>query len=193
MKAAKTAQTQNSPGDHDQLTDEGILDFLAENDLNVFMNTARGGDHELATVLDFALAVDRPIGLSSSFVFHHVYSAKTCVRWQTLKQLMDQGIDHLLVLRKQWSVAALQAKFRKLSPRLAALKKTSFEKTQISKLRKHLLALSQPPFHITQNHFVDRVFQQSRGGPSRCCRIKDGSPTTWLDNFSFSETQENWT
>ena len=50
---------------HEFLSVQGILDFLAQNSLNAFFyaeNPGRG----LSSVLDMALAVDRPIALTKS-------------------------------------------------------------------------------------------------------------------------------
>lgn len=84
------------------LDDLGMLDFLNGNDLNVFMYDPMGG-RGLSSVIDYALSVDRPIGLSDSLVFRHVYGDGTCLYRNSMSDLIKNGTVGLKEFKEVWS------------------------------------------------------------------------------------------
>lgn len=93
---------------HDFLQDDALLDFLAGNSLNVFLyegGTGRG----LSSVLDYALAVQRPIAVSDNPMFRHVLNTKPsiCVKDASLKTIHANGVGALQSLIRDWSAEIL--------------------------------------------------------------------------------------
>lgn len=91
---------------HDFLTDEELCSFLAENDLNIFMYEKEPG-RGCASVLDFALCVDRPIAISDSFMYRHIYSDDICVYKTPLKTILSRGAEMHKQYADKWSSANL--------------------------------------------------------------------------------------
>ncbi len=88
---------------HDFLSRQQLLDFLAQNTINAFFyeeNKGRG----ISSVIDMALAVQRPIAISKSNMFRHLYAANPsiCINDSTLKQIVQNGLAPLLPYRKEW-------------------------------------------------------------------------------------------
>lgn len=89
---------------HDFVTQEQLLDFLAANSLNAFFyeeNKGRG----ISSVIDYALAVQRPIAITKSNMFRHISSAypSVCIEDSTLKTIMNNGFAPLEQHRRDWS------------------------------------------------------------------------------------------
>ncbi len=88
---------------HEFMTQQQLLDFLAQNTINAFFyeeNKGRG----ISSVIDLALAVNRPIAITGSKMFRHVFSAmpSICVRDATLKQIIQNGTEPLKAYRDEW-------------------------------------------------------------------------------------------
>lgn len=93
---------------HEFLSQGQLLDFLAQNSLNAFFyeeNKGRG----ISSVIDAALAVQRPIAISKSAMFRHIASASpsVCIEDATLKQIMQNGSENLAHYCREWSEANL--------------------------------------------------------------------------------------
>ncbi len=91
---------------HDFLSQEQLLDFLAQNTLNAFFYEKydyRG----ISSTIDHALAVKRPIAITKSNMFRHILSAKPsiCIEDSSLKQIIDNGIAPLVPFYNEWSEA----------------------------------------------------------------------------------------
>jgi hypothetical protein len=91
---------------HEFLTRQELLDFLAGNTLNAFLydtSRARG----IASTTDFALAVQRPIAVNRCPAFRHLNSATPSVLIEdaTLTQIIGNGIAPLVPLYNDWSEA----------------------------------------------------------------------------------------
>lgn len=88
---------------HEYWDKEGLLDFLAQSTLNVFLY--KDEDRGISSVLDYALAVDRPIAVSNSRMFRHVLHSRPsiCVDDVTLKQIVKNGTAPLIKYLKDWT------------------------------------------------------------------------------------------
>ena len=89
---------------HEFLSTQAILDFLARNSLNAFFygeNRGRG----ISSVLDMALAVDRPVALTRSLMFRHVFDARPSifVEDRTLRDIMTSGTKPLGQFKNEWT------------------------------------------------------------------------------------------
>jgi hypothetical protein len=57
-------------------------------------------------VLDYAVSVEKPIGLSDSDMFRHVlcdYRDQLSIETNSISSLANGAIDHILKLKKEWS------------------------------------------------------------------------------------------
>lgn len=98
---------------HDFLTDYELLEFLYGSDLNLFLYDEMNG-RGLSSVIDYALSVDVPIAINSSFMFRHVQNEKSNVANHTLQEIIDFGTDHLKIYKQQWSNENLIKKYEQI-------------------------------------------------------------------------------
>jgi hypothetical protein len=100
--------------DHEWFTTEDLLFFLAGNDLNAFIydDMARG----TASVLDFALSVNRPLAITGSLMFEHVWRQvpEILVEHNSLQDILRRDTQPLRRLKWQWSPQMLIADYEKI-------------------------------------------------------------------------------
>ena len=91
--------------DHDWFTKDQLLQFLANNSMNVFMYDSFTLDRGVTAVLDFSLSVPRPIAITKSFMFQHVWKLvpETLIEDSSLTEILTKGIAPLAPLYKAWS------------------------------------------------------------------------------------------
>lgn len=88
---------------HDFLeSDAELTAFLAENDLNIFLYES-GQGRGCSSVIDFALCVQRPIAISSSFMFRHIYHDAICVEKTPLRAILLGDVSYQESLRNAWA------------------------------------------------------------------------------------------
>lgn len=100
---------------HDFLTQEQVLDFLASNTLNCFFyeeNKNRG----ISSVIDNALAVNKPLAISKSFMFRNVTATQPsiCIEDTTLKQIIQNGTAPLQQYKKEWTATNLRWDYERI-------------------------------------------------------------------------------
>jgi hypothetical protein len=97
---------------HDFLPDDQLLEFLKGNDLNLFLyphNPGRG----CSSVIDYALGVNRPIAISDSDMFRHIYDDSICAYKTRLRTIIQNGPVLNQKFRKLWSSDALVSSIQK--------------------------------------------------------------------------------
>ena len=95
---------------HDLLPEKDLLDWLAYNDVNCFFyddNHGRG----LSGTVDYALAVRKPIAMTKSEQFKHMWNDKCFIEYNTLKTIATNGIQHLERYHTIWTTAAIKEVF----------------------------------------------------------------------------------
>jgi hypothetical protein len=117
--AARARNRVSKPGvflniDHAWFDTAQLLQFLANNDLNAFLydDMARG----VASVLDFALSVPRPLAITSSSMFKHVWKQvpEICVEQNSLIDIVIRGTKPLETLYDQWAPEKLIADYERI-------------------------------------------------------------------------------
>jgi len=87
---------------HDFLSEDELLQWLAESSLNVFLYEQMEG-RGLSSVIDYALSVDVPIAINDSAMFRHIQNPISNVANNSLKYIIAAGTDHLKVYKQKWS------------------------------------------------------------------------------------------
>lgn len=103
---------------HTLLPEPELLDFLAINDVNCFFydeNIGRG----ISGTLDYALAVRKPIAITKSWQFKHMWNDNILIERNTLRGIIQQGITPLQEYHEKWNNTTLINAFN-----------TAFEKVQ---------------------------------------------------------------
>ncbi len=88
---------------HEFLDQAQLMDFLARNSINAFFydeNKGRG----ISSVIDYALAVNRPIIITKSTMFRHISSTypSICVEDSTLKEIINNGVAPIRRYKDEW-------------------------------------------------------------------------------------------
>lgn len=89
----------------DFISDEELLDFLGNNDLNVFFYQDYHDYNGISSVVDYALAVEKPIAINKSSMYSHILDAKPsiCVEDNCLKDIISNGFSPLKERKDSWS------------------------------------------------------------------------------------------
>jgi hypothetical protein len=108
--AERCRQLVRKPGislqiSHDFLDRRALLDFLAQNTINVFLRDRSG--RGISSVIDNALAVGRPIAISDSPMFKHIIDAPIVVGERSLREIIDDGTRPLAPFIKAWTAENL--------------------------------------------------------------------------------------
>jgi hypothetical protein len=89
---------------HDFLSTENLLEWLANNTINIFLYDEMYG-RGIGSTLDYALSVKRPIALTKSYMFRHVFDTEPSIFVEdiTLKEIISNGILPLEKYYKDWT------------------------------------------------------------------------------------------
>jgi hypothetical protein len=104
--ADKCRELNTKPGinleiDHKFLSNERTLEFLAGNDINVFMYHA--ANQGLSSVIDYALSVKRPIAITNDTMFKHVYKEGIDAEKHSLSDIINKGTKPLQEFYDKWN------------------------------------------------------------------------------------------
>jgi SAM-dependent methyltransferase len=90
--------------DHEFVNPDQILAFLAGNTLNAFYYDDYP-NRGISSVTDYALAVRRPLAITRSGMFRHLFEScpSICVEQRTLRQIIESGNEPLLPYQRQWT------------------------------------------------------------------------------------------
>jgi hypothetical protein len=86
------------------LSNEDLLIFLSNSDINIFLYDEHRG-RGLSSVIDYALSVDRPIAITKSDMFRHIYNANPsiCVEDSPLIDILNNNTNSLKEYKEKWS------------------------------------------------------------------------------------------
>lgn len=88
----------------DFISDEEILNFLSQQDLNIFLYKNYEVYNGISSTVDYALSVDRPIALCKSSMFSHMNKHdEICVEKTPLKDIILSGNQIINQYRDKWS------------------------------------------------------------------------------------------
>jgi hypothetical protein len=72
--------------------------------------TGRG----ISSVIDYALSVKRPLGISDSYMFRHIYSDEICLYKNDVKTSMNNSLEYCNKFTKLYSNDKLCDKMEKI-------------------------------------------------------------------------------
>jgi hypothetical protein len=87
------------------LTNEGMLDFLFNNDLNIFFYENYSFYNGISSTIDYALSVQKPIAICKSNMFSHIMDCdpSICVEDSDLIEIINNGFKPLQQKYNSWS------------------------------------------------------------------------------------------
>jgi GDPmannose 4,6-dehydratase len=94
---------------HEYLDDEALMRFLTSNDINMFMYEIQPG-RGCSSVTDYLIGLDRPLAISDSNMFRHIYDDSICAVKTPLREMIDspKAKAHIQSLRKKWAPDVLR-------------------------------------------------------------------------------------
>jgi hypothetical protein len=115
---------------HHLMSTPELLDFLAQNSINVFLYDEmrfRG----ISSVIDYALSVDRPIAISKSYMFRHLWGATPSIVAEdsSLPQIIASGIGPLRAFKAAWTREKLVGQYETAIDRAIALSRSAKVRT----------------------------------------------------------------
>jgi len=120
---------------HEFFSDQQLLEFLAKNSVNVFMYDPAIKIHGISSAVDAALGVRRPIGVTKSSLFKHLFHLHPSIivryrpsffekflEWITgnrpvytqLREIIKNGIKPLEGIHKTWTIENFQSDFSRI-------------------------------------------------------------------------------
>ena len=90
---------------NDFIDDGELLDFLGGNDLNIFFYQQYPNYNGISSVIDYALAVQKPLAINKSSMYAHIVDAQPsiCVEDNSLQNIIDNGFAPLQEKHDSWS------------------------------------------------------------------------------------------
>jgi len=98
------------------VTDEEILNFLNENDLNVFLYENYDFYNGISSVIDYALSVKKPIAICKSNMFSHILDSNPsiCIEDVSLKTIINNNTSPLNKYYDLWSCENFKLNFENI-------------------------------------------------------------------------------
>jgi len=86
------------------VSDEELVTFLSKNDINIFLYDLQP-ERGQASILDYAISAGRPIGLSNSYMFHHLgeFYDNMNLSKNSIEKIIVNGNSDILKLQEKWS------------------------------------------------------------------------------------------
>lgn len=111
---------------HDFLDNKAMFDFLAKNTVNIFLYEDKSG-RGLSSTVDNAMAVQRPIAVSDSVMFRHIFDVEpsVCVTKNNLKTIIKNGFAPLQKHYNEWSAENLLWEYGRILDSIFAKQQTS--------------------------------------------------------------------
>ena len=90
---------------HDFLEEQQLLDFLAQNTINLFLYEQMEAQRGISGTPDLALAVKRPIGITRQNMFRHILETtpSICVEDSLIKGIIENGVAPLEHFYDEWT------------------------------------------------------------------------------------------
>lgn len=148
---------------HDFWDTKTMLDFLANNTINVFLYENTAADVKgLSSTVDNAMAVQRPVAVSDSIVFRHIFDAEpsVCITKNNLRTIIQNSFMPLQKHYHEWTAENLLWEYERIlnsvfTKLLGPLKqKKNIVGVMRSKWRR---LLSRPDINFTWLRNSDRV------------------------------------
>lgn len=87
---------------HQYMSNEQLLDWLSESTLNCFFYDDKPS-FGISSCIDYALSVDVPIAITKCSMFRHILNDNIIIENQSLKEIMNKGMESLTVYKNMWS------------------------------------------------------------------------------------------
>lgn len=94
-------------------SNEDVLKFLSSNTINIFLYDSMKG-RGISSVIDYALSVNKPLGISDSDMFRHIYSDEICLYKIPISICIQNSVEYCSKLKIKYSNTNLIEEFNKI-------------------------------------------------------------------------------
>jgi hypothetical protein len=98
---------------HEFFTNTELLQFLHSNTMNIFLYKACN-DRSISSTIDYALSARKPLGISDSHMFRHIYSDAICVYKRGIPDICKDSLETCRPFLEKYSNENMRAKFREI-------------------------------------------------------------------------------
>jgi len=95
---------------HTFFSNENILRFLKSNTMNIFLYDYMNG-RSISSVIDYALSVKKPLGISDSCMFRNIYHDSICLYKTSIKDCLENSVNYCEKFLIEYSHENLIKKF----------------------------------------------------------------------------------
>lgn len=96
---------------HEFFSTHDILKFLESNTMNIFLYDYMYG-RGISSTLDYAMSVKRPLGISDSYMFRHMYSDEICLYKTSINVCLQNSVKYCSKFLNDYSHEKMISKFR---------------------------------------------------------------------------------
>lgn len=153
---------------HDFLEEQELLDFLAQNTVNLFLYEHMDEQRGISATPDLALAVNRPIGITRQSMFRHIVGLRPsiCVEDSSIKEIIDNGMRPFDAVFDEWSEEVICWDYERI-------------------VRDVLSRPAIPKIHFDTD--LDRAFKRVKRGVKRLLGRPVDAPSTWIADTSIRD------
>lgn len=95
---------------HEFFTNTELLQFLHSNTMNIFLYKPCA-NRSISSTIDYALSARKPIGISDSHMFRHIYSDAICVYKRGIPDISQDSLETCRPFLEKYSNENMRAKF----------------------------------------------------------------------------------
>jgi hypothetical protein len=108
----------NKPGiklmiTHEFFSTSDILKFLNSNTMNIFLYDTMPG-RSISSTIDYAISVKKPLAISDSFMFRHIYSDEICLYKNTIEHCLQNSVNNCSIYLEKYSHRLFIEKFKNI-------------------------------------------------------------------------------
>ena len=107
----RLARSNDVEVSHDYMSFGDFVKWAHGNSVNIF-TCAENISAGISSCTDIALMAKRPIGVSKSMMYKHIFSERTCIERTSLTAMIEGGQAHLDEFRRMWTPQTFREKIR---------------------------------------------------------------------------------
>jgi hypothetical protein len=88
-----------------------LLQFLGSNTMNIFLYDTLH-DRSISSTIDYALSVKKPLGISDSHMFRHIYADEICLYKTPIATIMKNSVEYCRTFLDKYSNKNMRTKIK---------------------------------------------------------------------------------
>ncbi|MFT3751193.1 MAG: hypothetical protein QM768_22970 [Agriterribacter sp.] len=122
---------------HNFLNREGVINFLAQNTVNIFLYQDKN-NRGLSSTTDYAIAAKRPLVVSNSIMFRHLHNIEPSIVYgeSAIKEIISNGIAPLKNIENDWNKENLVWEYNRILNAILKREKKEIAIPEVSKWKK---------------------------------------------------------